>query len=490
MNGSNGVANGDSCNGASPSSHWPENVGIINMEIYFPAQYVDQAELEQFDGVSQGKYTIGLGQTKMGFCSDNEDVNSLCLTALSRLVKKSDISYKDIGRLEVGTETIVDKSKSVKSVLMKLFEGSGNSDVEGVDSTNACYGGTAALFNCVSWMESSSWDGRYAVVVCADIAVYAKGNARPTGGAGAVAMLIGPNAALILDRGLRASHVQHEYDFYKPNLSSEYPIVDGKLSITCYLAALDKCYRLYCDKAAAAKQKLRRSETIDLSTFDAMLFHTPFCKLVQKSLARLSLNDFVRSTDCRQKMVESNPALEAFRDVQLENTYMDKDVEKAFLGVSKDIFEAKTKPSLHMATNVGNMYTPSLYGGLISYLCSHDSVESLAGRRIGLFSYGSGLVSSFFSLHVSSDFSPMSPLAMLKRSISDVHHRLAARNKATPQQFDAVLALREEAVQREVPFNTSSDPQELFPGTWYLTSVDKMRRRNYAEHKVGVQNGH
>lgn len=101
------------------------------MEIYFPSSYVDQSELEDFDGASKGKYTIGLGQTRMGFCSDNEDVNSLCLTALARLVKKSDIAYSDIGRLEVGTETIIDKSKSVKSVLMKLFEGSGNSDVEG-----------------------------------------------------------------------------------------------------------------------------------------------------------------------------------------------------------------------------------------------------------------------------------------------------------------------------------------------------------------------
>ena len=43
--------------------------------------------------------------------------------------------------------------------------------------------------------------GRYALVVAADIAVYASGNARPTGGAGAVAMLIGPNAAVVLERG-------------------------------------------------------------------------------------------------------------------------------------------------------------------------------------------------------------------------------------------------------------------------------------------------
>jgi hypothetical protein len=38
--------------------------------------------------------------------------------------------------------------------LCQLFAGSGNTDLEGVDSTNACYGGTAALFNSVNWVES------------------------------------------------------------------------------------------------------------------------------------------------------------------------------------------------------------------------------------------------------------------------------------------------------------------------------------------------
>ena len=38
-------------------------------------------------------------------------------------------------------------------------------------------------------------------MVAADIAVYASGNARPTGGAGAVAMLVGPNAPLVFERG-------------------------------------------------------------------------------------------------------------------------------------------------------------------------------------------------------------------------------------------------------------------------------------------------
>jgi hydroxymethylglutaryl-CoA synthase len=58
----------------------------------------------------------------MGFCTDREDVNSLCLTVLDRLVKKTGISYSEIGRLEVGTETLIDKSKSVKSVLMQVTQ--------------------------------------------------------------------------------------------------------------------------------------------------------------------------------------------------------------------------------------------------------------------------------------------------------------------------------------------------------------------------------
>ena len=37
--------------------------------------------------------------------------------------------------------------------------------IAGVDSKNACYGGTAALLNSVAWIESSAWDGRYALVL-------------------------------------------------------------------------------------------------------------------------------------------------------------------------------------------------------------------------------------------------------------------------------------------------------------------------------------
>lgn len=92
----------------------------------------------QYDRVFEGKYTVGLGQKQMGYCTDLEDVNSLCLAAVSQLIENNGISYSDIGRPEVGTETKIDKPKSAKAVLMKLFEASGNFlQVEGIDTTNA-----------------------------------------------------------------------------------------------------------------------------------------------------------------------------------------------------------------------------------------------------------------------------------------------------------------------------------------------------------------
>lgn len=465
------------------SGGWPENVGILAMEIYFPYLYVDQTELEAYDGVSTGKYTLGLGQDRMGFCSDREDVNSLCLTVTSRLLERTGVPAARVGRLEVGTETLVDKSKSVKTVLMQLFEEAGNTDIEGVDTTNACYGGTAALFNAAAWVESSAWDGRYAIVVAADIAVYATGPARPTGGAGAVAMLVGPNAALILERGVRSSYMSHVYDFYKPDLLSEYPRVDGKLSVECYSRALDKCYAGFCKKARAVRAVAEHHDKpVTMDSLDAMLFHAPYGKLVQKSLARLVLNDFLRDPNSPKYA-----SLAGFSQVHLEDTVFDREVEKAFMKFSQQMFEEKTKPSLLVSNQVGNMYTPSLYSCLASYLASFP-VSQLVGRRIGMFSYGSGLAATLFSLCVTSDAGPNSPLHELHASLADLRARLAQRRKVEPREFALIMKLREET-HHQAPYSPVGPLEDLFPGTWYLESVDSMHRRHYRRLPLVTTNG-
>jgi hydroxymethylglutaryl-CoA synthase len=315
----------------------PENVGILAMDIYFPKTYVDQAELEQFDGVSTGKYTIGLGQSKMAFVDDREDIHSICLTVVSSLMEKYGISYKDIGRLEVGTETIVDKSKSVKSVLMQLFAESGNHEVEGIDTTNACYGGTNALFNAINWVESSSWDGRYALVVAGDLAIYSSGNARPTGGAGAVAMLIGPNAPIAIEVGIRGTHMDHLYDFYKPDLSSEFPVVDGPLSVASYLKSFDMCYQRYL---ARLERKLGKQQ-VNLQFIDYFVCHSPFTKQVQKAFAHLAMHDFKR-----YPKQERYASVQQYLNTPIEQSYTDKNMERAFVNVSKDLFKQKAETAL------------------------------------------------------------------------------------------------------------------------------------------------
>lgn len=133
-------------------------------------------------------------------------------------MEKNNVHPSQIGRLEVGTETLIDKAKSLKTVLMSFFRESGNHDVEGVTSINACYGSTNAIFNTLNWIDSQAWDGRLGIVVSSDVAVYAKGPARATGGVGSIAILIGPNAPIVFDP-IRSTFIDNHFDFYKPDPS-------------------------------------------------------------------------------------------------------------------------------------------------------------------------------------------------------------------------------------------------------------------------------
>ncbi|KAH8926224.1 hydroxymethylglutaryl-CoA synthase [Atractiella rhizophila] len=440
-----------------------KNVGIHAIEVYFPRRCIDEEALEKFDGVAAGKYTIGLDVHHMAFCDDREDIQSFALSVTSSLLKKYNIDPKSIGRLDVGTETIIDKSKSVKTVLMDLFAESGNFDIEGIDSKSACYGGTAALFNAINWVESSSWDGRYAIVVAADIAVYAEGNARPAGGAGAAAMLIGPDAPLVFDT-TRATYIANVWDFYKPALASEYPEVDGPLSLSAYTGALDQAYQTY--KAKVQKREGRAVSVKD--SFDYVCFHSPYGKMVQKGFARMIYNDYL-----------SNPTDPMFANVKPEwasipalKTLKDKDVEKAFITLSKGTFKEKVGPSTQTQSRLGNMYTGSLYGALAS-LVDSLSTEDLRGKRVGLFSFGSGLTSSFFSLRVDGDTSK------IKENLK-VKERLAAMDVRPCEEYVAALKLREHK-HNISGYEPDGEISNIWPGAYYLVKCDEKWRRTYAQ---------
>lgn len=94
--------------------------------------------------------------------------------------------------------------------------------------------------------------------------------------------------------------MSNTYDFYKPQMDSEYPVVDGPLSISTYITALDNSYSRYREKAAKLKAKQTGQDAqanghteadpkaaVSLADFDFSVFHSPYGKLVQKGHARL-----------------------------------------------------------------------------------------------------------------------------------------------------------------------------------------------------------
>jgi hydroxymethylglutaryl-CoA synthase len=63
----------------------------------------------------------------------------------------------------------------------------------------------------------------------------------------------------------------------------------------------------------------------------------------------------------------------------------------------------KCERSLYLSKRLGNIYTGSLYNGLLSLIC--DPNISLQGKTIMMFSYGSGCAASMFVLRVTGDYS-------------------------------------------------------------------------------------
>lgn len=418
-----------------------KNVGILDIECYFPNLYVSQNDLEIYNNVSKGKYTKGLMQKNIAVPSSCEDIVSMSMNALDMLIKSSGIEYNDIGRLTVGTESQVDKSKSIKTYLMELF--GNNKDVLGVDYINACYGGTAALFDSYSWIHSPIWDGKYAVVITGDIAMYKSGPARPTGGAGVCAMLIGPEAPIKFTNGI-TSYFENAYDFYKPNMNSEYPIVDGKYSNECYIRAIDNCYNGF-----SIKNKL------NIQDFDYSVFHAPYGKMVYKAYEQLMKKDNIKYDNKCKKIVNENTIRKELYDSFLE----------------------KVNPGLFLSSECGNMYTGSVYACIYSLLSQPKN--KLVDKDILVFSYGSGLASSMFSLKITDEINKYDNLSKYNK----ITKRLNNRKKISPMEYEILLNIRE---NKEILDNKYLDGTNLFKNSYYLSSYDNKHRRGYSIRKYST----
>ena len=351
---------------------------------------------------------------------------------------------------------------------MELFQSVGNHDIEGVTVINACYGGTAALLNALSWADSSGWDGRYAIVIAADIAIYAPGPARPTCGCGAVAMLIGRDAPLVIDLKSRTTHASHQWDFFKPNPHSEYPVVNGKFSQKCYLTAFDSCYTRFVEK----QKKFHGDDNIGSNTIDFLLFHSPYNKLVQKTVQRLYYLDFLSGH------IPSCPELESFKTIPPELTYTDRNLENILKDLDDELYRTKVEPSCKISKEVGNTYTAAVYLNLANLISLHGL--NLIDKKITLFSYGSGAMASMLQIIPRHTTSPSSPFNLENiQRILNVPERLNSRGEPyTPAQFEEALASRERS-HGVAPFVPTFPVQFVPRGTYYLKEITKDYERNY-----------
>jgi hydroxymethylglutaryl-CoA synthase len=403
--------------------------GIDALAVAIPRRYLSLEDLARARGIDPAKYTQGLGAREMAIAEPGEDTVSLAAAAARRALEVARLDPGELGLLVVGTETGVDHAKPVASFVHGLLGLPRAMRV--YDTQHACYGGTAGLMTAAEWIASGAAASRRALVICADIARYGVATAgEPTQGAGAVAMIVSAEAALLeLDIGVGGASSAHVHDFWRP-LGEREAQVDGHYSVACYLDAVAGAYRGW--RARAIARGLVRPGEPASEQLAALCYHVPFCKMARKAHVR------VRQCDREDAAEPWNATIEELR--------------------ADTSFREQVEPSLGLCARIGNVYTGSLYLGLAGLL--HARGAELLRRRIGLFSYGSGCTSEFFS-------GVVGPRADERIAEAKLDELLAARERITVEEYERIMARSPAAPLGEPPL----------PGGFRFTGIDAHRRQ-------------
>ena len=399
-------------------------IGIDAIAFAVPRAYVDLADLAAARGVQPSKYTQGLGVLQMSVAHADEDPVTLATEAARRCLMAAGRSPSEIGLCIVGTETAVDHSKPISSYLHGLLGLPSACRV--FETKHACFGGTAGLLNAIDWLAAGSARGRCALIVCTDIARYSVGTAgEPTQGAGAVAMLISEDPRLLeLEPGITGCFSQNVHDFWRP-LYRKDALVDGQFSVQCYLDALAGAY--------AEWQSLNTNPEPLVRT----CYHVPYGKMARKAHQRRCQIDGLT----------------------------DEAADKSFA--------EQVEPSLRVPSQVGNIYTGSLYLALLSLL--YHQAEELAGQRIGLFSYGSGCAAEFFAGRVL-------PTAAEQIARAGVDDTLAHRQRLSIPVYEELRRNDVNVDQRPAEFPSAAESGAAFTMTECsprFSGIDNQERRIY-----------
>lgn len=371
-------------------------IGIDKIGFYTPPMYVDMNELAEARGDEPAKYTIGIGQSQMAVTPLSQDIVSMAANAAFQILEQDDLDKIDL--VIVGTESGFDASKSAAVYVHQLL--GIQPHARSIEMKHACYGATAGIQMAKGHIALNP--DRKALVIATDIARYGLATGgEVTQGAGAVAMLVSANPRIMSLENNSAYLSKDIMDFWRPTYS-EYAMVDGQYSNEQYISFFLETWNLYKEKT-----------TMTIEDINAFCFHLPYTKMGLKALREI--------------------LAEADEDKQAE---------------LQELFQQSTI----FSRNVGNIYTGSLYLGLLSLL-EQDS-QLAEGDRIGLFSYGSGAVGEFFTAILEEGYK--SQLAIeTHKSLFD------SRQQISVADYETIFSQQLPQDGSEVVVETKEDPSKI-----------------------------
>ena len=367
--------------------------GIEAASFHVPSLYLEIKDLAEKRNIEPAKLEKGLGLHKMAFPDVHEDAATFAAEALLKLIKDYNLNPKEISRIYLGTESALDAAKPtatyamqmVETVLEKDFGARCFKNCDVVDMTFACVGAVDALQNCLDFCRANP--GKKAVVVASDYAKYElESSGEYTQGGGAVALLLSDNPQLLEIENVYGVATESVFDFFKPrrvalksdlNSSTEFmpdkieiftdePVFDGHYSNQCYQDRIREAYEHYKDQTGIEKP---------YKDWRYLIFHLPYAfhgKRVFTELYSLE-NQLPFGTPEEQKTVAKS------------EDYL-------------NFINRKIEPSQRASSEVGNMYTASVFMALLSAMqVSYDNHEDLEGQKIGFLAYGSGSKAKVFA---------------------------------------------------------------------------------------------
>lgn len=323
------------------------NIGIDSIAVYTSRYVLDLSTLAAARGIDPDKFYVGLGQHKMSVPPPGEDIITMAASAALKAIEGVDIN--SIEMLLFATESAFDQSKASGLYVHELLGLPARCRT--IELKQACYGATAAIQLALPYLRENP--DKKVLIIASDIARYGLGTTGESSqGCGAVAMVLAADPRIAVIERHSGFVSESVMDFWRPNYLDE-ALVEGKYSSRLYLTMLEKTWQDY-----------RNLSGREFSDHDYFCYHAAVPRLVEKA---------------HQNLLKSNSI------TAVEDEWM------------RDI-----NYSLHYGRQIGNSYTASLYVGLASLL---DMVpDDLASKRIGFYSYGSGLAAEFFSAVIQSGY--------------------------------------------------------------------------------------